>query len=84
MSEPERLQRVLSRVGFGSRRVCEDLIAEGRVSVNDEIAVLGRRVEVVQRPRHQQVGVRIEAARERAALVLQVALHLGLALYARA
>ncbi len=45
MSEPERLQRVLSRVGFGSRRVCEDLIAEGRVTVNDEVAVLGRRVD---------------------------------------
>ena len=45
MSEGERLQKVLSRVGFGSRRVCELLIEEGRVSVNDEVAVLGRRVD---------------------------------------
>ena len=27
-AEGERLQKVLARVGFGSRRVCEDLIAE--------------------------------------------------------
>lgn len=45
-SEGERLQKVLARVGFGSRRVCEDLIAEGRVQVNGETAVLGRRVRV--------------------------------------
>ncbi len=42
----ERLQKVLARVGLGSRRVCEDLIDEGRVTVNGEVAVLGRRVEV--------------------------------------
>src|SRR5207302_7773531 len=31
--------------GFGSRRVCDDLIAEGRVRVNGEVAILGRRVD---------------------------------------
>ncbi len=40
-----RLQKVLARAGFGSRRVCDDLIAEERVTVNGEVAVLGRRVE---------------------------------------
>ena len=40
----ERLQKVLARTGFGSRRVCEDLISEGRVTVNGEIARLGRRI----------------------------------------
>ena len=30
---------------MGSRRVCEDLIAEGRVRVDGDIAVLGRRVD---------------------------------------
>ncbi len=37
---------MLARAGFGSRRVCDDLIAEGRVTVDGEIAQLGRRVEV--------------------------------------
>ena len=40
----ERLQKVLARIGIGSRRVCENLIAEGRVTVNGEVADLGRRV----------------------------------------
>lgn len=42
----ERLQKVLARVGIASRRACEELIAEGRVKVNGEVAVLGRRVDV--------------------------------------
>jgi 23S rRNA pseudouridine2605 synthase len=41
----ERLQKVLAATGFGSRRVCEELIAAGRVRVNGEVAVLGRRVD---------------------------------------
>lgn len=44
-SEGVRLQKVLAARGFGSRRVVEDLIDEGRVSVNGEQARLGRRVD---------------------------------------
>jgi len=40
-----RLQKVLAQAGLGSRRVCEELVEAGRVRVNDEIAVLGRRVD---------------------------------------
>lgn len=42
----ERLQKVLARAGIGSRRVCDELIEEGRVTVNGEVARLGRRVDV--------------------------------------
>ncbi|MBI4936295.1 MAG: rRNA pseudouridine synthase [Actinobacteria bacterium] len=45
LPQGERLQKVLSTRGFGSRRVCEDLISAGRVTVNGEVAVLGRRVD---------------------------------------
>ncbi len=43
--EGERLQKVLARTGLGSRRVCEDLIVSGRITVNGEIPILGRRVD---------------------------------------
>ncbi len=43
--EGERLQKVLATRGWGSRRVSEELIAAGRVTVNGEVAVLGRRVD---------------------------------------
>ena len=36
--EGERLQKVLARVGWGSRRECEILIDQGRVKVNGEVA----------------------------------------------
>ena len=52
-AEGERLQKVLARVGFGSRRVCEELIEHGRVTVNGEVAELGRRVDL----EHDSVAV---------------------------
>ena len=45
LPQGERLQKVLAATGYGSRRVCEDLIAAGRVTVNGETAILGRRVD---------------------------------------
>lgn len=46
LPQGERLQKVLASRGWGSRRVCEDLIASGRVTVNGVVAILGRRVDV--------------------------------------
>ena len=42
--EGERLQKVLARLGYGSRRVCEELIDDGRVVVDNVVAHLGMRV----------------------------------------
>ncbi len=41
---PERAQKVMARIGLGSRRANENLIAEGRVTVNGQIIELGARV----------------------------------------
>lgn len=44
-AEGDRLQKVLARAGVGSRRRCEELIEAGAVTVNGEVAILGRRVD---------------------------------------
>jgi 23S rRNA pseudouridine2605 synthase len=42
----ERLQKILARQGYGSRRYCETIIAEGRVKVNGETAGLGMKADI--------------------------------------
>jgi 23S rRNA pseudouridine2605 synthase len=44
----ERLQRLLARAGYGSRRSCEELIVEGRVTLNGIVATLGDRADPVE------------------------------------
>lgn len=42
----EKLQKVLARVGLGSRREMETAISAGRVKVNGKVATLGDRIEM--------------------------------------
>ncbi|MEK8088314.1 23S rRNA pseudouridine(2605) synthase RluB [Thermithiobacillus plumbiphilus] len=42
--ENEKLQKVLARIGVGSRREMETWISAGRVQVNNEVAKLGDRI----------------------------------------
>jgi 23S rRNA pseudouridine2605 synthase len=52
-TDGERLQKLLARAGLGSRRACEVLIADGRVTVDGELAVLGTRAD----PAHSRIVV---------------------------
>src|SRR4030042_3713893 len=45
MSSPERLQKILADRGLASRRKAEDLIREGRVTVNGKVAVIGEKAD---------------------------------------
>lgn len=45
MGTPERVQKLLARAGVGSRRAAEEMIASGRVTVNGEVAELGRKAD---------------------------------------
>jgi 23S rRNA pseudouridine2605 synthase len=70
MSEPgEKLQKVLAQAGFGSRRLMEEWIAAGRVSVNGEPATLGMRVVEGDLVKAERRTLRV-GARERAVRVL--------------
>lgn len=45
---PERLQKILAAAGLGSRRNCERMIDEGRVTVNGKEATLGDKADAVR------------------------------------
>lgn len=44
----DRLQKILARAGYGSRRASEELITAGRVKINGVVAVLGSKADPQQ------------------------------------
>jgi 23S rRNA pseudouridine2605 synthase len=44
----ERIQKLLARSGFGSRRSCEEFITAGRVKVNGKVALLGCKADLIK------------------------------------
>lgn len=53
----ERVQKILARAGYGSRRNCERIIEAGRVTVNRQVAVLGSKAD------RRQDDVRVDGDR---------------------
>ncbi|GAA1289546.1 pseudouridine synthase [Brachybacterium alimentarium] len=74
-AEGERLQKVLARAGFGSRRACETLISTGRVMV-DGVAVreLGVRVDTATQVLHVD-GRRLQLDDAKVTVVLNKPRH---------
>jgi 23S rRNA pseudouridine2605 synthase len=66
----EKLQKVLARAGIGSRREMEQLISDGRASVDGKVAKLGDRVEVNQLLRVDGHIVKTESEEETVCRVL--------------
>ncbi|BAS12943.1 uncharacterized RNA pseudouridine synthase Mb1738 [Arthrobacter sp. Hiyo8] len=55
-----RLQKVMAQAGVASRRVCEEMIEEGRVEVNGQLTTeLGMRVDPATAVIHVD-GIRIQ------------------------
>ncbi|MFC0709860.1 23S rRNA pseudouridine(2605) synthase RluB [Azorhizophilus paspali] len=71
-AQGEKLQKVLARMGLGSRRDIEARIAEGRVMVNGTVAMLGQRVG-----RHDAIALdgRLLRREEGAELVRRVLIY---------
>lgn len=69
MDEGIRLQKVLAGAGIGSRRACEELIADGRVTVDGQVAELGMRINPTTAVVHVD-GERIPTAPGTVVLVL--------------
>ncbi len=60
----EKLQKVLARIGLGSRRYMEEVIAAGRVSVNGAVASIGTRVEPTDELRVDGRKINLQRAEE--------------------
>jgi 23S rRNA pseudouridine2605 synthase len=64
VSAPERLQKVLSQLGLGSRREAESWIRAGRITVNGKAAALGMRVGAEDQLKLDGRPIRRQVARD--------------------
>jgi 23S rRNA pseudouridine2605 synthase len=65
-----RLQKLLAQAGLGSRRACEELIAEGRVRVDDQVVrELGVRVDPARAVIHVD-GLRVQLGEDKVYLAI--------------
>ncbi len=55
----ERIHKILAHAGYGSRRACEEIIAEGRITINGRQATVGDKADP------QQDDLRIDGQRVR-------------------
>ncbi|EPR75431.1 Ribosomal large subunit pseudouridine synthase B [Leifsonia rubra CMS 76R] len=63
--EGERLQKVMAAAGVASRRVCEDLIYQGRVAVNGEaVDAAGRRVLPTDRVTVDGTAIQLDTTKQ--------------------
>lgn len=66
----EKLQKLLARIGLGSRRGLEEIIKAGRISINGKVATLGDRATLTDEIRVDGRPVRLKAEREKRRRVL--------------
>ncbi len=66
----EKLQKLLARIGLGSRRGLEEIIKAGRISINGKVATLGDRASLTDEIRVDGRPVRLKAEREKRRRVL--------------
>lgn len=69
-SNKEKLQKVLARMGLGSRREIEQWIVAGRLKINHQLASLGDRVRVEDKVELDGRSVRLQGAAEVAQKVI--------------
>ena len=44
----ERIQKIIAQIGIASRRKAEEIIAEGRVTVNGSVAIIGMKADLLK------------------------------------
>jgi 23S rRNA pseudouridine2605 synthase len=70
MDNTEKLQKILARMGLGSRREIEQWIKEGRLRINNQLAQLGDRITLNDRVKLDGRDVTLKSTTEVGARVL--------------